>query len=88
MCVFVDSTASDELDYLPVLVSLPPSQTIFEYLIGCWKRINAARSALIKKVRDLRSQSSVLHGSPSELSFELGLYAFRYEDRFGRARKN
>ncbi|KAF9533152.1 ubiquitin elongating factor core-domain-containing protein [Crepidotus variabilis] len=40
---------TDELDYLPVLVSLPPKQTIFEYLVGCWKRLNAARSAAIKK---------------------------------------
>ena len=41
----------DELDYLPVLVSLPPQQTIFEYLVGCWKRLNAVRSTLIKKVK-------------------------------------
>ncbi|KAF9046597.1 ubiquitin elongating factor core-domain-containing protein [Panaeolus papilionaceus] len=40
---------TDELDYLPIMVSLPPQQTVFEYLVGCWKRLNAARSALIKK---------------------------------------
>ncbi|KAF8903108.1 ubiquitin elongating factor core-domain-containing protein [Gymnopilus junonius] len=40
---------SDELDYLPVLVSLPPQQTVFEYLVGCWKRLNSARSAVMKK---------------------------------------
>ncbi|KAF9483478.1 hypothetical protein BDN70DRAFT_873762 [Pholiota conissans] len=40
---------TDELDYLPVLVSLPPQQTIFEYLIGCWKRLNIARSSVMKK---------------------------------------
>lgn len=40
----------DELDYLPVLVSLPPQQTIFEYLVGCWKRLNVVRSTVIKKV--------------------------------------
>ncbi|KDR82849.1 hypothetical protein GALMADRAFT_238456 [Galerina marginata CBS 339.88] len=40
---------SDELDYLPVLVSLPPQQTVFEYLVGCWKRLNTARSAVMKK---------------------------------------
>ncbi|EPQ54429.1 hypothetical protein GLOTRDRAFT_139020 [Gloeophyllum trabeum ATCC 11539] len=39
---------SDDLEFLPVLASLPP-QTIFEYLVGCWKRINSARSALMKK---------------------------------------
>ena len=41
----------DELDYLPVLVSLPPQQTIFEYLVGCWKRLNVVRSTVIKKVK-------------------------------------
>ncbi|RDB17892.1 Ubiquitin conjugation factor E4 [Hypsizygus marmoreus] len=40
---------SDDLEYLPVLVSLPANQTTFEYLVGCWKRINYTRSALIKK---------------------------------------
>ncbi|KAK1229888.1 Ubiquitin conjugation factor E4 [Marasmius sp. AFHP31] len=40
---------SDDLEFLPVLASLPAQQTIFEYLVGCWKRINSARSALIKK---------------------------------------
>jgi len=53
MCIFVlpiTDVRSDELDYLPVLVSLPPKQTVFEYLVGCWKRINATRSAAIKKV--------------------------------------
>ncbi|KAF8964409.1 ubiquitin elongating factor core-domain-containing protein [Flammula alnicola] len=40
---------TDELDYLPVLVSLPPQQTVFEYLVGCWKRLNTARSAVMKK---------------------------------------
>ena len=43
----------DELDYLPVLVSLPPQQTIFEYLVGCWKRLNVVRSTMIKKVKGL-----------------------------------
>lgn len=40
----------DDLDYLPVLASLPPQQTTFEYLIGCWKRLGASKSALVKKV--------------------------------------
>ncbi|KAF9464224.1 ubiquitin elongating factor core-domain-containing protein [Collybia nuda] len=40
---------SDDLDYLPVLASLPASQTTFEYLVGCWKRVNSTRSNLIKK---------------------------------------
>ncbi|KAI0365724.1 ubiquitin conjugation factor E4 [Pilatotrama ljubarskyi] len=40
---------SDDLEYLPVLASLPPQQTVFEYLVHSWKRLNAARSALLKK---------------------------------------
>ncbi|KAJ7107276.1 ubiquitin elongating factor core-domain-containing protein [Mycena crocata] len=43
------SRMTDDLDYLPVLASLPPGQTTFEYLVGSWKRLNSARSALIKK---------------------------------------
>ncbi|PPQ91665.1 hypothetical protein CVT25_012878 [Psilocybe cyanescens] len=41
-------TMTDDLDYLPVLVSLPPQQTVFEYLVGCWKRLNIARSTVMK----------------------------------------
>jgi ubiquitin conjugation factor E4 B len=40
----------DDLEYLSVLASLPDEQTIFEYLVGCWKRGNKARSELLKKV--------------------------------------
>ncbi|PPQ70029.1 hypothetical protein CVT26_013317, partial [Gymnopilus dilepis] len=40
---------TDDLEYLPVLVSLPPQQTVFEYLVGCWKRLNSAKSAVMKK---------------------------------------
>ncbi|KAF8139503.1 ubiquitin elongating factor core-domain-containing protein [Mycena galopus ATCC 62051] len=43
------SNMTDDLDFLPVLASLPPQQTTFEYLVGCWKRVNSARSALMKK---------------------------------------
>ncbi|EJC98051.1 uncharacterized protein FOMMEDRAFT_171416 [Fomitiporia mediterranea MF3/22] len=42
-------TMSDDLDYLPVLASLPEDETIFEYLIGCWRRHNNIRTALAKK---------------------------------------
>ncbi|KAF5385651.1 hypothetical protein D9757_005488 [Collybiopsis confluens] len=42
-------TMTDDLEYLPVLASLPPQQTIFEYLVGSWKRLNTFRTALIKK---------------------------------------
>ncbi|EMD39878.1 hypothetical protein CERSUDRAFT_63413 [Gelatoporia subvermispora B] len=46
----LDSQAmSDDLEYVSVLASLPAGQTVFEYLIGCWKRINSAKSALSKK---------------------------------------
>lgn len=40
----------DDLDYLPVIASLPPDETVFEYLVGCWKRQNAVRTSLSKKV--------------------------------------
>ncbi|PFH54088.1 hypothetical protein AMATHDRAFT_136414 [Amanita thiersii Skay4041] len=40
---------TDDLDYLSVLASLPPQQTAFEYLVGCWKRVNSTRSAFIKR---------------------------------------
>jgi hypothetical protein len=39
---------SNDLEYLPFLVSMPV-QTVFEYFVGCWKRSNSARSALLKK---------------------------------------
>ncbi|KAG2129448.1 ubiquitin elongating factor core-domain-containing protein [Suillus clintonianus] len=39
---------SDDLEYVSVLASLPP-QSVFEYLVGCWKRINTAKSTLLKK---------------------------------------
>ena len=35
---------SDDLDYLPVLASLPANETVFEYLVGCWKRQSAVRA--------------------------------------------
>ncbi|KAA1469869.1 hypothetical protein DENSPDRAFT_835542 [Dentipellis sp. KUC8613] len=38
-----------EDDYLPFLSQVPRDQTVFEYLVGCWKRLNTARSALLKK---------------------------------------
>ncbi|KAI0927144.1 hypothetical protein AcW1_007520 [Taiwanofungus camphoratus] len=40
---------SDDLEYLAVIASLPPQQTVFEYLISCWKRLNIAKSMLLKK---------------------------------------
>ncbi|KAG2153094.1 ubiquitin elongating factor core-domain-containing protein [Suillus bovinus] len=39
---------SDDLEYVTVLASLPPL-SVFEYLVGCWKRINTAKSTLVKK---------------------------------------
>lgn len=40
---------SDDPEILTVTASLPPNQTVFEYLVGCWRRVNLARSALHKK---------------------------------------
>jgi hypothetical protein len=42
---------SDDLEYVAVIASLPSQQTVFEYLVGCWKRLNSERAALLKKVR-------------------------------------
>ncbi|KAI0770227.1 ubiquitin elongating factor core-domain-containing protein [Fomes fomentarius] len=42
-------TMSDDLEFFPVLASMPSQQTILEYLIGCWKRSNAARSAVLRR---------------------------------------
>ncbi|KZT09134.1 uncharacterized protein LAESUDRAFT_801836 [Laetiporus sulphureus 93-53] len=40
---------SDDLEYVAVIASLPAQQTVFEYLVGCWKRLNSSKSALLKK---------------------------------------
>ncbi|KAL1950354.1 hypothetical protein VTO73DRAFT_5478 [Trametes versicolor] len=40
---------SDDLEYLPVLASLPPQQTVTEYLVKCWKRLNTVRAVLPRK---------------------------------------
>ncbi|KAF8517435.1 ubiquitin elongating factor core-domain-containing protein [Hysterangium stoloniferum] len=40
------SGMSDDLDFLPILASLPPEQTVIEYLVGCWKRLNEAKFKL------------------------------------------
>ena len=50
----------DELDCLPVLVTLPPQQMIFEYLVGCWKRLNVVHSTMIKKVKGLEEGRDAL----------------------------
>ena len=46
----LNSCISDDLDFLPVLASLPQQQTVLEYLVGCWKRLNAVRSNVLKRV--------------------------------------
>ncbi|KAK2465341.1 hypothetical protein APHAL10511_002695 [Amanita phalloides] len=45
----IELQKTDDLEYLPVLVSLPAQQTAFEYLVGCWKRLNDTRTAFVKK---------------------------------------
>lgn len=50
----------DDLDYAPVLASLPAQMTIFEYLVGCWKRLNTVRSNL-GKVRDIEEPTHSWH---------------------------
>ncbi|KIJ62650.1 hypothetical protein HYDPIDRAFT_41789 [Hydnomerulius pinastri MD-312] len=53
---------SDDLDYVAVLASLPAQMTVFEYLVGCWKRLNSARANLLKKspVNETQQASAVL----------------------------
>ncbi|KAI0300378.1 ubiquitin elongating factor core-domain-containing protein [Russula brevipes] len=36
-------------EYRLFLSKVPTDQTVFEYLVGCWKRLNAAKSALLKR---------------------------------------
>ncbi|KAF7314288.1 U-box domain-containing protein [Mycena kentingensis (nom. inval.)] len=55
------ASMSDDLDFLPVIASLPPQQTVFEYLVGCWKRSNAARSLLMKKSYSPVDLQNALH---------------------------
>ncbi|KZW03235.1 hypothetical protein EXIGLDRAFT_243210 [Exidia glandulosa HHB12029] len=43
---------SDDPEVLQIVASLPTNQTVFEYLVGCWRRLNAIRSALAKKNYD------------------------------------
>ncbi|KAF9241107.1 ubiquitin elongating factor core-domain-containing protein [Melanogaster broomeanus] len=49
-----------------VLASLPAQMTVFEYLIGCWKRLNSARTYLMKKdvvqnpVNEMQQASTIL----------------------------
>ncbi|KAI6166622.1 ubiquitin elongating factor core-domain-containing protein [Pisolithus thermaeus] len=54
-------TMSDDLEYVPVLASLPAQMTVFEYLVGCWKRLNKARNDLLRRnpVKEMQ-QASVL----------------------------
>lgn len=40
---------SDDQEQVSVLTSLPPNQTTFEYLVDCWKRLNAQRHVTLKK---------------------------------------
>lgn len=56
MYLYIDTLVSDDLDYLPVIASLPAQQTTFEYLVGCWRRVNLTRSALIKKVNKFSTE--------------------------------
>ncbi|EIW81074.1 hypothetical protein CONPUDRAFT_55967 [Coniophora puteana RWD-64-598 SS2] len=53
---------SDDLDYVSVLASLPADQSVFEYLVGCWKRINGARRNILGKnpVDDTQKALSLL----------------------------
>jgi ubiquitin conjugation factor E4 B len=43
-----DISSSDDLEFLPVLASLPKT-TLFEYLVNAWKRLNTAQTTLAKR---------------------------------------
>ncbi|EJU03146.1 hypothetical protein DACRYDRAFT_21436 [Dacryopinax primogenitus] len=43
------SAMSDDTDAITILQNLPKDETVFEYLIGAWKRANSARSALLRR---------------------------------------
>ncbi|KIM56094.1 hypothetical protein SCLCIDRAFT_133427 [Scleroderma citrinum Foug A] len=53
---------SDDLEYVAVLASLPAQMTVFEYLVGCWKRLTKARNNLTKKnpVNELQQAAALL----------------------------
>ncbi|KAG8932849.1 hypothetical protein FRC03_000161 [Tulasnella sp. 419] len=40
---------TDDVEQLQVIKSLPPRQSAFEYLTGCWKRLQSARSSLLRR---------------------------------------
>ena len=43
------STATEDPVELTVLASLPPNQTHFDYLSGCWKRERLERTKLVAR---------------------------------------
>ncbi len=53
------SVMSDDPETITVISCLPPEQTVFEYLVGCWQRVNSSRSALNKKPFSNESQAEV-----------------------------
>lgn len=57
-----DKSSRDDLDYVNVLASLPENETVFEYLVGCWKRLNSMKTGLTKKVccRSVLYQASAI----------------------------
>ncbi|CCA73755.1 related to UFD2-ubiquitin fusion degradation protein [Serendipita indica DSM 11827] len=40
---------SDDPEQISIMSSIPPEQTCFEYLVGCWKRLIGQRAAVIKR---------------------------------------
>ena len=43
------TNSSDDPEHLTVLAGLPPQQTAFEYLTGCWKQCWTERSKIISR---------------------------------------
>ena len=66
---------------MAVIASLPPQQTVFEYLVGSWKRLNATRSALLKRVPEFFFLNHLLTRFPE-------LHPNRDADSFGNTRES
>ena len=47
----MQSFGRHDLRNVAIIKSLPVQQTVFVYLVGCWKRVNSAHATLIKKVK-------------------------------------
>jgi hypothetical protein len=52
-----ESQSQDE-EYQPFLSQVPKGQTVYEYLVACWKRLNSSKTVLLRKVTNRAIQQS------------------------------